>query len=72
MLNRLHPSPLLPAVPALPALMIALMVVLGAGLAAGMLIYLSSGATEVRAPTQPVASERTGAPLLATAPEDRT
>ena len=32
MLNRLHPSRLLPAVPALPALMIALMVVLRAGL----------------------------------------
>ena len=36
MLNRLHPSRLLPAVPALPALMIALMAVLGAGLAADL------------------------------------
>lgn len=36
MLNRLYPSRLLPAVPALPALMIALMVVLGAGLAADL------------------------------------
>ena len=36
MLNRLYPSRLLPAVPALPTLMIALIVFLGAGLAADL------------------------------------
>ena len=51
MLNRLHSSRLLPAVPALPALIIVLMAVLGAGLGAGVARAQSKTGDALEEPT---------------------